>query len=143
MLTSFGIYSNEYKGLILSFECCSFFKVLFSAASRDSFVIIPNTSPFVNTFFHTFFIEFSFFLLYNVFIAFAPVAQWIEHRPPEPGAWVRFPSGVPFQPSDFYRKSGGFFFTVLQKFVTYSWQKSKQPGTAIRFLQQFYEFLYK
>ena len=25
----------------------------------------------------------------------APVAQWIEHRPPEPGAGVRIASGVP------------------------------------------------
>ena len=25
----------------------------------------------------------------------APVAQWIEHWPPEPGAWVRVPPGVP------------------------------------------------
>ena len=25
---------------------------------------------------------------------FAPVAQWIEHRPPEAGAQVRFPPGA-------------------------------------------------
>ena len=25
----------------------------------------------------------------------ASVAQWIEHRPPEPGAWVRVPPGAP------------------------------------------------
>ena len=24
----------------------------------------------------------------------APVAQWIEHWPPEPGAWVQIPPGV-------------------------------------------------
>lgn len=31
---------------------------------------------------------------FGLFI-YAPVAQWIEHRPPEPGAEVRFLSGVP------------------------------------------------
>lgn len=30
----------------------------------------------------------------------APVAQWIEHRPPEPGAQVRILSGVPASPTN-------------------------------------------
>ena len=88
---------------------------------RDSFAIIPRPFPFVNSFFApfcNFFIYTSFFpiikellphviylLLFclNLAILFrrskhaahAPVAQWIEHRPPEPGALVRFQSGVP------------------------------------------------
>ena len=31
---------------------------------------------------------------------YAPVAQWIEHRPPEPCAVVRFHSGVPQSKTD-------------------------------------------
>ena len=44
----------------------------------------------------------AFFINYGIIITaasesgiYAPVAQWIEHRPPEPGALVRFQSGVP------------------------------------------------
>ena len=49
---TFGIYSNEYKGLILVSSCCSIFKVLlFSAVSCDSLIIISNHFLFVNTFF--------------------------------------------------------------------------------------------
>lgn len=43
----------------------------------------------------------AFFINYGIIIIaasesgiYAPVAQWIEHRPPEPGALVRFQSGV-------------------------------------------------
>ena len=39
----------------------------------------------------------------------APVAQWIEHRPPEPGAQVRILSGVP---------SGGVSFSHSSLFFT-------------------------
>src|SRR5262249_5395398 len=35
-----------------------------------------------------------------------PVAQWIEHRSPEPGAQVQFLSGTPFEPRP------RFFFLV-------------------------------
>ena len=31
----------------------------------------------------------------GIFGGVAPVAQWIEHRPPKPGAWVRVPPGAP------------------------------------------------
>ena len=54
---TFGIYSNEYKGLILLvlLECCSIFKVLSAAAFVDSFVIISPTPSIVNTFPQSFF----------------------------------------------------------------------------------------
>ena len=32
----------------------------------------------------------------SIIAGYAPVAQWIEHRPPEPGAGVRVSPGVPF-----------------------------------------------
>ena len=53
---TFGIYSNEYKGLILLvlLECCSIFKVLSAAAFVDSFVIISSPPFYVNTFFESF-----------------------------------------------------------------------------------------
>ena len=43
---------------------------------------------------------------------FAPVAQWIEHWPPEPGALVRFQSGV-FLERCFTARCGGAFFHVF------------------------------
>ena len=54
---TFGIYSNEYKGLILLvlLECCSIFKVLSAAAFVDSFVIISNSFALVNRFFKIYF----------------------------------------------------------------------------------------
>ena len=52
----FGIYSNEYKGLILLvlLECCSIFKVLPAGSLADSFVIISSPPFYVNTFFESF-----------------------------------------------------------------------------------------
>jgi hypothetical protein len=35
-----------------------------------------------------------------------PVAQWIEHRSPEPGAQVRFLSGTPSEPIGFDSQRG-------------------------------------
>ena len=43
---------------------------------------------------------------------YAPVAQWIEHRPPEPCAVVRFHSGVPlkkYRQSLVFKVFDGFF----------------------------------
>ena len=55
-LLYFGIYSNEYKGLILLvlLECCSIFKVLPAGSLVDSFVIISSPPFYVNTFFESF-----------------------------------------------------------------------------------------
>ena len=36
----------------------------------------------------------SLLVVYGIFIPDVPVAQWIEHRSPEPGALVRFQSGT-------------------------------------------------
>ena len=56
-LLYFGIYSNEYKGLILLvlLECCSIFKVLPAGSLADSFVIISNSFALVNRFFKIYF----------------------------------------------------------------------------------------
>src|SRR5581483_3643373 len=39
----------------------------------------------------------------------APLAQWIEHWPPEPGAWVRVPQGVPYFERRVVRRRSFYF----------------------------------
>ncbi len=44
---------------------------------------------------------------------YAPVAQWIEHRPPEPGAEVRFLSGVPLKIKAYHINGTPFLFLCI------------------------------
>ena len=47
-----------------------------------------------------------------IIMHYAPVAQWIEHRPPEPVAEVRFLSGVPLVNKHSPRLLGVLFLSV-------------------------------
>ena len=64
---------------------------------------------------------------------YAPVAQWIEHRPPEPGAEVRSLSGVPWIKSALSGRLKVLFFIlteVLTEVFIYQ-LLSGMPGSSI------------
>ena len=138
-----GLCSPQIR-LTRSFICFSKvlrflrFKALFGAPSRDSLYILPPLSTKVNTLFKLFSLFFSFGLCYNnrallhdYSIQFAPVAQWIEHRPPEPGALVRFQSGVPKERSPVLRGPFSFAWLLMRTNRFDDWRPknpSKAPG---------------
>ena len=68
-------------------------------------------------------------ICYNARVNNAPVAQWIEQRPPEPCAVVRFHSGVPIQKTKQVALSSYLLFILKHKpcktpfaKLNYAWQ---------------------
>ena len=119
--TSVGNAKVSYKS---SKSLCDRSFRLFKVPQVGTFFILPKNriiKPFVGPSgvfsqkkFKNLSIFFTWILLffcYTNYCIFAPVAQWIERRPPEPGAWVQFPSGVPIKKTaaDFLR----LFFYIL------------------------------
>ena len=93
----------------------------------STYAIISSITGNVNDFFEKSFFAFSkkcfaFWKkcdILNRTISYAPVAQWIEHRPPEPGAQVRFLSGVPKSRHVSFCKQRPIYRDFLQRVLSF------------------------